>query len=44
MQIHLKSVDNLWLTNISRFEYRNIDIKMFFNIWNNTIEQKSSVK
>uniref|UniRef100_A0A6C0ECP4 Xrn1 N-terminal domain-containing protein n=1 Tax=viral metagenome TaxID=1070528 RepID=A0A6C0ECP4_9ZZZZ len=27
-------IDNLWLTDINNFDYRNIDIKLFFKNWN----------
>lgn len=31
--INLNKIDNLWIENIEDFNYRNIDIKKFFNCW-----------
>lgn len=30
-------IDNLWIDNISNFNYRNIDINIFFKYWNEAI-------
>ena len=31
------SMDNLWIDDINNFNYRNIDIKNFFKLWNDAI-------
>jgi predicted nuclease of predicted toxin-antitoxin system len=33
----MQSIDNLWLDNIDTFDYRNINMKNFFESWDNAI-------